>query len=314
MPDDRDKFNGVSPRTRAVVDWWSRQQNLVSESEAKLNEDEFATILDHFRTQKKFVWKGCFNLTENCLAELSRWCPKMTVLDVSGCIQIQTLQALLKSKHCTKLTTIKMASCTRCTDDDLTAMIPLLVPKFKAFDVSGCTKIGDGTAKALAKHCPGLKKLNMRGVSNLSDAAIVPLAKACQQLQWLNFDGCRFITDAAMAALSHCAGLTHLDVSGCKQVTDRGVIKLARSCKKLVRLEVNSCAQVTNFSVKEICSQCQEIEVLGFRRCFRMNDDALTELCKLPKLQSLCIQGCHRVTDAGKATLKATLPGCEFTA
>lgn len=315
MPGDADKFHGVSPRTRAVVDWWARQQNLVSESESKMDHDEFSAVLGHFRTQKKFNWNGCFHLTEQCLVELSRWCPKMTVLDVSGCVQIQTLQALLQSKHCTKLATIKMASCTRCTDEDLTAMIPFLVPKFKAFDLSGCTKIGDGTAKALAKHCPGLRKLNMRGVSNLSDAAIVALATACQNLEWLNFDGCRFITDEAMAALSQCVGLTHLDVSGCKQVTDRGVIKLVRSCKKLVRLEVNSCAQVTNFSVKEICSsQSQEIEVLGFRRCFRMNDDAMTELCKLPKLRSLCIQGCHRVTDAGKATLKAARPGCEFTA
>ena len=37
-------------------------------------------------------------------------------------------------------------------------------------------------------------------------------------------------------------------------------------------------------------------------------------MCELAKLRSLCVQGCYRITEEGKAALKASLPKCEFTA
>lgn len=314
LPGRRASYSGVSPSTQVVVDWWARQRELVAEADSKLDLEESGTVLRHFRTVKKFNWNGCVQITESALAELSYWCPEMHNLDVSNCVQVQSLEALLKSEHCTKLTTIKMAGCTRCTDDDLKAMAALFVPKFKALDISECHKVGDGAVTAVAKRCKRLQKLNMRGVTNLSDASIISLAKACQKLRWLNIEGCRFITDEAMAALCQCTRLTHLDVTSCKLVTDRGVIKVARSCTALVMLNVNACAQVTNLSVKEISSHCPDVEVLGFRRCFRMDDNAMTAMCELAKLRSLCVQGCYRITEEGKAALKASLPKCEFTA
>ena len=61
-------------------------------------------------------------------------------------------------------------------------------------------------------------------IYNTTDAAIQTLAQGCAGLTNVNMFGCRNITDAAIEALAqHCAGLTNVDMSGCSNITDAAI-------------------------------------------------------------------------------------------
>ena len=76
---------------------------------------------------------------------------------------------------------------------------------------SECLAAGDGTAQALAKHCPQLRGARF-GHTALGDAGVAALAAGCARLQWLDLFGCEGLSDGALRALGSGVCATALRV------------------------------------------------------------------------------------------------------
>lgn len=59
-----------------------------------------------------------------------------------------------------------------------------------------------------------------------------------------------------------CLMLETLVASGCRRLTDRGLLTVAQCCPELRRLEVAGCYNVSNDAVFEVVSRCPNLEHL----------------------------------------------------
>eukprot|EP00899_Mesostigma_viride_P011751 jgi/Mesvir1/20577/Mv14818-RA.1 len=81
-------------------------------------------------------------------------------------------------------------------------------------------------------------------------------------LKYLNVAGCLDVTDAGLMALARsCPGLEALDVS-CTRAGDAGITAVATSCPGLRRLAVSRCYNVSNASMTCVGVHCPQLEVL----------------------------------------------------
>ena len=63
-----------------------------------------------------------------------------------------------------------------------------------------------------------------------------------------------------------------LDLSGCKALTDTGVIAVAESCPQLERLQLASCQGLTDCSFVALGSFCSNLSVLSACGCEQLTD------------------------------------------
>ncbi|PCH33581.1 RNI-like protein [Wolfiporia cocos MD-104 SS10] len=84
--------------------------------------------------------------------------------------------------------------------DNMFASMVAMMPSLKVLVLRGCTKVGQRSADAVAKHCPQLTVLNLSYTSVLP-ANIAPILRACANLQTLKCAGISSWTDAAFAKL-----------------------------------------------------------------------------------------------------------------
>ena len=120
---------------------------------------------------------------------------------------------------------------------------------------------------------------NIRVISwdlKVDNAQLISIASGFPQLQSMNISGCSNITDKGIRALTNGPSqLQYLNIGCCVKITDKGVIALANGLlPQLQSLNINRCRKITDAGVRVLA--------IG-----------------LPQLQSLNISGCYKITDAG---------------
>jgi hypothetical protein len=122
---------------------------------------------------------------------------------------------------------------------------------------------------------------------------------------------CFRLTDFGLQFLTgdSCPHLTALDLGGCGQITDKGVMSLAFQLPNLSQLNLQGCLKVTSESIEVLARNCRDLKSLNLRGCARIDDDALDHLSThCVCLENLNLQGCSRVTDASLLSLVHSCP------
>jgi hypothetical protein len=173
---------------------------------------------------------------------------------------------------------------------------------FQLLDLSGCSAVvTDDLLRLLGENSSfHLKILSFRNCFRLTDVG----------LHWL----------ASPAAASggsgtgsvrgeSCDSLTSLDLSGCGQITDRGVTSLAFHLPHLDELHLQGCTRVTSESIVALAHNCRDLKILNLQGCVRVDDVALDHLTRhCLWLEVLNLQGCHRLTDASLFAIVCNCP------
>ena len=82
----------------------------------------------------------------------------------------------------------------------------------------------------------------MLALCRLTDSGVARFIKACPTLQELSLYWNLNVGLQTLGALStSCTGLTSLNLSGCKSVTDAGIMQLAAACTALQQLDLTRC-------------------------------------------------------------------------
>ena len=132
-----------------------------------------------------------------------------------------------------------------------------------------------------------------------------PLArsKPMPQLRNLVLASCQKLTDVAVLRFPHVfPSLTHLDLSNCYRIKDASLGALAE-LKKLVKLDLSGCDELTDTGLVVVASYLLGLEVLCLSGCSRVGDDSLVAFAVLRKLRELNVSNCKRVTNLGVESL-----------
>eukprot|EP00899_Mesostigma_viride_P002176 jgi/Mesvir1/1195/Mv17687-RA.1 len=144
----------------------------------------------------------------------------------------------------------------------------------------------------------------VRGVVSLED-----VARRFARLESLNLAGCEDVTDAGLMAIARsCPGLRAVDVSFC-DIGDESIQVLAESCRDLLHLAVSCCYRVKDASMASVATHCRMLEALDATQT-GMSDEGITHIaqgcCHLRRLRV------PSVTDAALGQVAAHCPQLEL--
>ena len=193
---------------------------------------------------KRLVLKGCFQLGETVLRELSTGIDDITEMESLSCGQaIQSLS---------------LSGLPKVTSKTLRSFVYGRAKHYLVeLDLSNCSLVCDKTLKHIGANCAKLKTLKVNDCEKLSSKGVGFLfaKKICRSLQTLEMRRCCEVKDLALLAVVEGKlnpGLSVLDVSYCKDITEIGVAWLADKMPSLTCLNVRGCEGVSAHGIKAL--------------------------------------------------------------
>lgn len=173
--------------------------------------------------------------------------------------------------------------------------------------LKGCRNVTDDAIKRFTQLCRLIEYLNLSGCQNLTNDTCEHLGQNCPQLKTVLLESCSKIDDAGMELISSCCNLTVLDVSWCA-IGDRGLAAVARGCKSLQKFRAVGCRDITSRGVEKLARRCHGLLLLNLNYCGQgITDVAMVHLATgCPELRVLAVSHCA-ITDMGLRALAGTL-------
>lgn len=157
--------------------------------------------------------------------------------------------------------------------------IMLLAERCKGLEsvrLAGFSKVTDAGYASILHSCINLKKFEIANAFFLSDLAFHDLDNAPSSLIDVRLISCKLLTSETVCSLSLCQNLEVLDFSGCKSISDPGLVSISH-LYKLTTLDLAG-ADITDSGLSS----------LGMGNS---------------PIGSLCLRGCKRITDRGLSLL-----------
>ncbi|XP_048336422.1 F-box/LRR-repeat protein 10 isoform X2 [Ziziphus jujuba] len=174
----------------------------------------------------------------------------------------------------------------------------------KVLDLRHCRNLGDDALRAI-RNLPKLKILLLDG-SDISDAGLAYLRpRVIRSLVSLSVRGCKKLTDKGLSALfdgSSITELRELDLSNLPNLSDNGVLLLAKSRIPIFELRMRQCPLIGDTSIMALASmQVDEdrwhgnsLRLLDLYNCGGITQLSFRWLKKpyFPRLRWLGVTGC----------------------
>jgi hypothetical protein len=147
------------------------------------------------------------------VASLEKYCRDMETLNLSGCFRLN--RALQNHVCC--------------------------MANLKVLNLQGLKQASADAHTAVAKKCHQLEELNLSDCGEgLTNKAIAAYATNCKRLKILNLARCTVLKEYAMKAVGTCYQLEKLDLTGCSNLVDVGILPLCETghCPRLRFLSI----------------------------------------------------------------------------
>eukprot|EP00242_Pyramimonas_sp_CCMP2087_P014610 CAMPEP_0198200836 /NCGR_PEP_ID=MMETSP1445-20131203/3757_1 /TAXON_ID=36898 /ORGANISM="Pyramimonas sp., Strain CCMP2087" /LENGTH=279 /DNA_ID=CAMNT_0043870997 /DNA_START=462 /DNA_END=1301 /DNA_ORIENTATION=- len=182
----------------------------------------------------------------------------------------------------------------------VTVLKPNGIPGLRADTLLHC-RVLPQDARAWGKF-GGVRTLHLKASLDVNDDVLRALA-LLTGLTSLNLSGCVQVTDKGLrAALAPLARLTNLNLAYCSGLTDKGVRALLPPLTTLTSLNLADCRGVTNEGLKAL-APLTALTSLNLASCNRLTDEGVRALTQLRSLTSLNLTHCHWLSDEGVRAL-----------
>ncbi|MBA0616472.1 hypothetical protein Godav_016516 [Gossypium davidsonii] len=288
---------------------------------------------------KNLTLSDCNFLGDRGLEAIATGCTELTHLEVNGCHNIGTIGLESVGKSCPyvcllllssatnflrgqesrlwsvarRLTELALLYCQRVGNFALTE-VGRGCKYLQALHLVDCSSIGDEAICSIAKGCRNLKKLHIRRCYEVGSKGIVAVGENCHSLTDLSLRFCdsHFSTrvrDEALIAVGHGCPLKYLNVSGCNQIGDAGIVAVARGCPNLTYLDVSVLQNLRDIALTELGEGCPLLKDIVLSHCHQITDIGLSHLVKnCQMLESCHMVYCPSITAAGVATVVSSCP------
>ncbi len=176
-----------------------------------------------------------------------------------------------------------------------------LSQQLRSLDLSQCGIIATDDSLRGIKALTALEVLNLAECKTIGVQGLAELAQL-SQLRSLDLCGCTQLTDAGLIELnkgSLSRTLTTLNLKRCHQISDVGVEATVGKFSQLRSLTLSHCELLTDRSLSIVLRTCVGLTALDVSWCEKLGDGTALELVSLKAVVALRLQGCAQVTDAG---------------
>ncbi|KAK3370473.1 hypothetical protein B0H63DRAFT_316455 [Podospora didyma] len=152
-----------------------------------------------------------------------------------------------------------------------------------------------------------IKRLNLASLAEqVNDGSVMPLA-SCTRVERLTLTGCKGLTDSGLIALvENNSHLLALDISSDEQITEESVSAIADNCKRLQGLNISGCNRVSNESMIKLAKSCRFIKRLKLNDCSQLNDEAVIAFAEhCPNILEIDLHQCRLIGNEPVTSLMA---------
>lgn len=127
--------------------------------------------------------------------------------------------------------------------------------QLKTLDISNCTQLQDSDLSVILKGLNSLNELLMCNCTKINERGFLEIAKVLPRLIRLDLSRSSLSDTALVEIASRCRILTFLNISGCDQITEKGVLALVKQANSLQKLDISRChlSKKTMEEIKKIC-------------------------------------------------------------
>lgn len=253
-------------------------------------------IAYHLKNLEDLDLGGCSNLTNASLSAIAIQLKKLQRLNLRSCWHITDqgicqLAGLNKEKVNAACNNVA-ATATVATVDQSLAL--------KYLGLQDCPGLTDESLKYIAEGLLTVNSINLSFCA-VTDSGLKHLAKM-PNLKELDLRACDSISDIGMSYLvegpSACT-VTCLDVSFCDKIGDQALHHLSQGLFHMHSLSLNHC-QITDDGVMRIAKNLLDLETLNIGQCDKVTDKGLQTLAEyLHNLQTIDLYGCTQLSKAG---------------
>ncbi|XP_022745484.1 F-box protein At3g58530-like isoform X1 [Durio zibethinus] len=182
----------------------------------------------------------------------------------------------------------------------------------ESLNLNGCQKISDKGIEAITSCCPKLKVFSIYWNVRATDIGVKHLVKNCKYIVDLNLSGCKNLSDKSLQLVAdNYQELESLNLTRCVKMTDSGLQQVLVKCSFLRSLNLYALSSFTDEAYKKI-SVLTHLRFLDLCGAQNLSDEGLSCLAKCKKLVSLNLTWCVRVTDVGVVAIAEGCTCLEF--
>ncbi|KAI4297814.1 hypothetical protein L6164_037679 [Bauhinia variegata] len=231
-----------------------RSQEFLNTYFRRVNDLGLLLMADKCTNMESICLGGFCRVTDTGFKTILHSCSRLYKLRVSHGTQLTDLVFHDISATSLSLTHVSLRWCNLLTNH---AVLSLASNKdLKVLDLRDCRNLGDEALRAIGT-LPGLKILLLDG-SDVSDAGLSYLRpQVINSLFALSLRGCKRLTDKCVSALFDSSGtfeLRELDLSNLPNLSDNGVLQLAKSRIPLSELRMRQCPLIGDTSIMALAS------------------------------------------------------------
>ena len=167
-------------------------------------------------------------------------------------------------------------------------------------DLRMCGEVSGSGVIALARVCPWLTHLRLRGLRNIDDATMETVGTSCPRLTALDASGASCTDEGIRSLAAGCPLLEHVQLSGCKRVSNPGVEALAARCAGLRVLDLQGCSTVGTPAARALAEHSRSLHTVSFQCCAGLTDAGFFEVCRRCPLRHITLKLCAVSAEAVK--------------
>lgn len=147
--------------------------------------------------------------------------------------------------------------------------------------IEKCGEITDQGLSRIAECCSNLSHINSRGNHGLTDITLMSIVEGIGRvIQDLAISGCKLITDEGVLLIAEmCPLLKFLYLNCCIKITDNAVVRIAEMCPHIAILCHAHCSNIKNTSMRKIAECSSHLQILSISHCSHITADVTTRLC-----------------------------------
>jgi len=268
----------------------------------------FQYVLVDGRVLTKLVLEGCVGITDTTMEIIRLTSNRITHLNIKGCRGITDRGIRLVVTACRSLCELVAAELVGLKDHGIQAISEALklFRAMRVLDLSGSKSFSNECLLLLLQDGGGiLQRIYLDRCTQLSELSLMGLRRTGQTSVDLIRLGVSntFMSSAAVCWIAEgCKRLAHLNLKGCKQLTDSAVLYLAKQGSMPLRsLSLAGCCELTDYGMVPLLNSahCAGLRSLDISLCIFLGDDTLHTLAMAcSRLQHLVLAGVTRYTDA----------------
>ncbi|KAK4284890.1 hypothetical protein QN277_001662 [Acacia crassicarpa] len=279
-----------------------RSQEYLVTSFRRVNDLGLLLMADKCANMESICLGGFCRVTDTGFKTILHSCSHLYKLKVSHGTQLTDLVFHDISATSLSLTHVSLRWCNLLTNH---AVWSLASNKdLKILDLRDCRSLGDEGLRAIGVLAR-LKILLLDG-SDITDMGLSFLRpRVIRSLNALSLRGCKRLTDKCISTLFDCSGqleLRELDLSNLPNLSDNGILMLARSQIRISELRMRQCPQIGDTSVMALASMLVDesqwhgssLRLLDLYNCGGITQLSFRWLKKpyFPRLRWLGVTGC----------------------